>query len=59
MCEPKTNRQYHNINHAGLRRYGWVRHDGETFGRQEIVDGGITLTTSLVRVCSVQQAGDY
>ena len=34
---------------AGLERYGWVRHDGETFGRQELVDGGVTLTTSLVR----------
>ena len=34
---------------AGLVRYGWLRHDGTRFGRQELVDGGVQLTTSFVR----------
>ena len=39
----------HYIEHcAGLERYGWVRHDGASFGRQELVDGGVQLTTSFV-----------
>ena len=40
------------LHYAGLDRYGWVRHDGASFGRQEIVDGGVTLTTSLVGLVS-------
>ena len=46
------------VMHPGLERYGWVRHDGETFGRQEVVDGGVTLTTSLVRACRVAAIKD-
>ncbi len=42
---------------AGLQRYGWEAHDGESFGRQEIVDGGVHLTTSLAkRFCEVLSA---
>ena len=33
---------------AGLRRYGWLRHDGRTFGEQELLDGGLNITTSFV-----------
>ncbi len=39
---------------AGLQKYGWEAHDGESFGRQHIQDGGLQLTTSLVkRFCEV------
>lgn len=33
---------------AGLRRYGWLRHDGRTFGEQELLDGSLNITTSVV-----------
>lgn len=32
---------------SGLRRYGWVRHDGRTFGVQELLDGHLNITTSM------------
>lgn len=34
---------------AGLDRYGWVAHDGETFGRQELLDRGLNLGTSWIK----------
>jgi hypothetical protein len=46
-----ASRVYIGFRYAGLERYGWVRHDGASFGRQEIVDGSVTLTTSLVGLC--------
>mmetsp|Transcript_7619 Transcript_7619/g.22485 ORF Transcript_7619/g.22485 Transcript_7619/m.22485 type:complete len:941 (+) Transcript_7619:605-3427(+) len=33
----------------GLRKYGWARHDGRTFGVQELLDGHLNITTSLVK----------
>ena len=33
----------------GLRRYGWLRHDGRTFGEQELLDGPLNITTTLVQ----------
>ena len=30
---------------AGLRKYGWEAHDGVSFGRQELYDGSVRLTT--------------
>ena len=39
---------------AGLQKYGWEAHDGESFGRQELFDGNIRLTTSFAkRFCQV------
>ncbi|BBN11838.1 mannosyl-oligosaccharide glucosidase [Marchantia polymorpha subsp. ruderalis] len=32
-----------------LARYGWLRHDGSTYGRQELLDQGVTLTTSFLK----------
>ncbi|KAG0605933.1 hypothetical protein M758_9G099500 [Ceratodon purpureus] len=32
-----------------LTRYAWVRHDGATYGRQEIVDQGLGITTSFLK----------
>ena len=32
----------------GLTRFGWEAHDGRTFGRQELIDGRLHLTTHLV-----------
>ena len=40
--------------HAGLQRYGWEAHDGESFGRQHILDGPLQLTTSFAKLfCEV------
>ena len=49
---------------AGLDSYGWIRHDGASFGRQEIVDGSVTLATSLVvllqhPLCSCTMSPDW
>ncbi len=33
----------------GLRRYGWAAHDGAAFGRQELADRGMRLTTAWVK----------
>ena len=32
-----------------LDRFGWIQHDGENFGVQEIVDRGLKITTSFVK----------
>ena len=32
-----------------LEKYGWLQHDGENFGVQEIIDNGLKLTTSFVK----------
>ena len=34
---------------AGLSKYGWEAHDGEGFGRQELHDGQLHLTTTWVK----------
>ena len=34
---------------AGLSKYGWLSHDGETFGYQEIHDGRYRMKTSWVK----------
>ena len=36
------------INHFA-DRYGWIKHDGETFGVQEIFDRDLQLTTSFIK----------
>ena len=39
----------HTCEHSdGLQRYGWIRHDGTSFGQQEILDnGGCGFQSSL------------
>ena len=32
-----------------LERFGWLQHDGENFGVQEILDRGLKITTSFVK----------
>jgi hypothetical protein len=32
----------------GLDKYGWLLHDGEGFGRQELLDGPFNITLSMV-----------
>ena len=32
-----------------LERFGWIQHDGENFGVQEIIDRGLKFTTSFVK----------
>jgi mannosyl-oligosaccharide glucosidase len=32
-----------------LTSYGWVRHDGRSYGRQEIADGDFQLSIQMVR----------
>lgn len=36
----------------GISKYGWIKHDGENFGRQEIFDKWLVLVTDFVRVDS-------
>ena len=39
---------------VGLAKYGWEAHDGRQYGRQELFDGNMHLTTSLTkRFCQV------
>ena len=45
----------HNVNNvqlhcwSGLSKYGWEAHDGKTYGRQELHDGALHLTTTWVK----------
>lgn len=34
---------------AGLRKFGWESHNGESYGRQELHDGKFHITTSFVK----------
>ncbi|VDP42768.1 unnamed protein product, partial [Soboliphyme baturini] len=42
-----------------LQRYGWLEHDGESFGVQEIVDGGLKLKTTFVKQESNDLGGQW
>jgi hypothetical protein len=35
----------------GLSRYGWLRHDGEQYGRQTLVDKDYNISLTMVCVC--------
>ncbi|KAK9836881.1 hypothetical protein WJX74_010329 [Apatococcus lobatus] len=45
----------------GLSRFGWEAHDGRTFGRQELVDGAVHLSTHLMKqeVSGCSTGGDW
>ena len=42
-----------------LETYTWVRHDLRTFGRQELLDRGVLLQTSLLKSPSSGYGGDW
>lgn len=42
-----------------LHGYGWLMHDGLTFGVQEIRDGDLTLTTEFVKRMGGNHGGDW
>lgn len=42
-----------------LDQYGWLQHDGRTFGVQEIRDYPFTLETSFVKFPSAKNGGDW
>lgn len=42
-----------------LQGYGWLMHDGLTFGVQEIRDGDLTLTTEFVKRMGGDHGGDW
>lgn len=44
---------------GGPSRYGWVMHDGESFGVQEIKDGGLLLKTEFVKRPGGEHGGDW
>lgn len=56
--------EYIDRNNIGLRhwceqgdnldKFGWIKHDGENFGVQEILDRGVNVTTSFVKVLSTK-----
>lgn len=33
-----------------LTSYGWLRHDGRSYGRQQLIDGDFNITLQMVRV---------
>ncbi|XP_064304785.1 mannosyl-oligosaccharide glucosidase [Phalacrocorax carbo] len=43
----------------GLSRYGWVMHDGENFGVQELRDGALLLKTEFVKQPGGEHGGDW
>lgn len=42
-----------------LQGYGWLMHDGITFGVQEIRDNDFTLTTEFVKRMGGDHGGDW
>ncbi|XP_059326957.1 mannosyl-oligosaccharide glucosidase [Ammospiza nelsoni] len=43
----------------GVSRYGWLMHDGENFGVQEIRDEGLLLRTEFVKQPGGDHGGDW
>ena len=43
----------------GLRKYGWLKHDGTNFGSQEIVDKDFVLNTEFVKRLGGDHGGDW
>lgn len=42
-----------------LDKYGWIQHDGSTFGIQEIHDGPFLLATSFVKRAGGHYGGEW
>ena len=52
--DPNRPRTFSDMRHNaeqghGLEQYGWTRHDGETFGIQDLQDGNIHIKTSWIK----------
>ena len=52
--DPQRPDTFYNLRHTaeeshGLASYGWTRHDGESFGVQDIVDGPLRLTAAWAK----------
>lgn len=47
--DPLSTLRHEAQQHDGLQRYGWHRHDGRSFGAQEIIDGQFNITTTFVK----------
>lgn len=59
-CQGSSAQQCDARHCAGLAKYGWEAHDGEAYGRQELHDGSLRLTTTWVkRSCSGCLGGDW
>lgn len=43
----------------GLASYGWLRHDGDNFGVQELRDRGLLLRTEFVKRHGGEHGGDW
>lgn len=43
----------------GLQRYGWVMHDGQSFGLQDIHDRGLLLRTEFVKRPGGRHGGEW
>lgn len=58
---PKTSRIRHTVrNGVGeVTKFGWVRHDGSNFGKQEITDNFMELTTSFAKRKGGEHGGDW
>ena len=42
-----------------LKQFGWTKHDGREFGVQNIVDRGVKIETSFVKVMGGSNGGDW
>lgn len=42
-----------------MEKYGWLQHDGTSFGIQDIIDGPFVLTTSFVKRLGGLNGGDW
>lgn len=42
-----------------LPKYGWTKHDGRTFGIQEIYDGAFKLETSFIKIPGNKNGGEW
>ncbi|EGD80806.1 alpha-glucosidase 1 [Salpingoeca rosetta] len=49
----------HICDHGDGLRYTWTKHDGQTFGMQQIEDGQVVLKTSFVKNVFAGDLGDY
>lgn len=43
----------------GLEKYGWLQHDGNSFGIQQIIDGSFIIDTSFVKRLGGNHGGDW
>lgn len=42
-----------------LAKYGWTKHDGKSFGIQEIYDGAYKIETSFIKTLSGGRGGEW